>query len=216
MNHVKSCGNAYQSISICFNFGFIRLHLDFPLFSRQGLFIPVGSNLPLVPPSPPLRAPRQSRFWFWFWSSTTAQCLANPCALPLPVSSPLLSSSLFPPTLVDLYPPGVDARPLFIMLLKPATPLTILLLVAFALLLLSVISTPIVKGIPIATFENVDYGVFGYCKGSKCTDIHVGYTAGSYSSRPCYRLVLTDQMIYQPPAMTSICPPARESPSRPF
>ncbi|KAJ5692296.1 pH-response regulator protein palI/RIM9 [Penicillium macrosclerotiorum] len=63
------------------------------------------------------------------------------------------------------------------MLLKPATPLTILLLVAFALLLISCLSTPVVKGIPLATYSNVDYGVFGYCQGDKCTAIHVGYTS---------------------------------------
>ncbi|PTU21803.1 hypothetical protein P175DRAFT_0500689 [Aspergillus ochraceoroseus IBT 24754] len=62
------------------------------------------------------------------------------------------------------------------MLLKPATPLTILLLIAFALLLLSVLSTPIIKSIPLATFENVEYGVFGYCKAGKCSNLHVGYT----------------------------------------
>ncbi|KAL2867001.1 putative pH signal transduction protein PalI [Aspergillus lucknowensis] len=62
------------------------------------------------------------------------------------------------------------------MLLKPATPLTLLLLVAFVLLLLSVLSTPIVKNIPLATFDNVEYGVLGYCKAGKCTAIHVGYT----------------------------------------
>jgi hypothetical protein len=69
------------------------------------------------------------------------------------------------------------------MLLRPATPLTILLLIAFVLLLLSVISTPIVKGIPLATFKNVDYGVFGYCKNDKCTNIHVGYTNGLFPRR---------------------------------
>ncbi|KAL5361251.1 SUR7/PalI family-domain-containing protein [Aspergillus floccosus] len=68
------------------------------------------------------------------------------------------------------------------MLLRPATPLTILLLIAFVLLLLSVISTPIVKGIPLATFKNVDYGVFGYCKNGKCTDIHIGYTNDDMTS----------------------------------
>lgn len=68
------------------------------------------------------------------------------------------------------------------MLLKPATPLTVLLLIAFALLLLTCISTPIVKGIPLATFTDVDYGVFGYCQADKCTNIHVGYT--SSESRP--------------------------------
>lgn len=78
------------------------------------------------------------------------------------------------------------------MLLKPATPLTILLLVAFALLLLSCLSTPIIKGIPLATFTDVDYGVFGYCQSDKCTNIHVGYT--SSESRPrfaCCCLVLS-------------------------
>ncbi|KAJ5922060.1 hypothetical protein N7516_009763 [Penicillium verrucosum] len=68
------------------------------------------------------------------------------------------------------------------MLLKPATPLTILLLIAFVLLLLSCLSTPIVKGIPVASFKDVDYGVFGYCKGDTCTDIHVGYTSNDISS----------------------------------
>lgn len=73
------------------------------------------------------------------------------------------------------------------MLLKPATPLTILLLVAFALLLLSCLSTPIIKGIPLAKFTDVQYGVFGYCQGSKCTDIHVGYTSSKL--RKCVGLV---------------------------
>ncbi|KAJ6009437.1 hypothetical protein N7522_004453 [Penicillium canescens] len=68
------------------------------------------------------------------------------------------------------------------MLLKPATPLTILLLIAFALLLLSCLSTPIIKGIPLATFKDVDYGVFGYCKGNACTNIHVGYTSNDINS----------------------------------
>lgn len=64
------------------------------------------------------------------------------------------------------------------MLLKPATPLAILLLAAFALLLISVISTPIVKAIPLAAHENVDYGVFGYCQGNQCTSPRIGYSTG--------------------------------------
>ncbi|KAJ5124138.1 Actin cortical patch SUR7/pH-response regulator PalI [Penicillium bovifimosum] len=68
------------------------------------------------------------------------------------------------------------------MLLKPATPLSILLLIAFALLLLSCLSTPIVRGIPLATFRDVDYGVFGYCKGDTCTNIHVGYTSNDINN----------------------------------
>lgn len=69
------------------------------------------------------------------------------------------------------------------MLLRPATPLAVLLLAAFGLLVVSVLSTPIVKGIPLATFENVDYGVFGYCKGSTCTGINVGYTNSMFFCR---------------------------------
>ncbi|KAJ5118972.1 hypothetical protein N7526_010609 [Penicillium atrosanguineum] len=68
------------------------------------------------------------------------------------------------------------------MLLKPATPLTVLLLVAFALLLISCLSTPIIKGIPLATYSNVDYGVFGYCQGDVCTNIHVGYSTKDITS----------------------------------
>lgn len=63
-------------------------------------------------------------------------------------------------------------------MLRPATPLTLLLIAAFALLLLSVLSTPIIKAIPLATFEGVDFGVFGYCKGDDCSGIRIGYSTG--------------------------------------
>ncbi|KAI9733402.1 MAG: regulator of ime2 [Cirrosporium novae-zelandiae] len=43
-------------------------------------------------------------------------------------------------------------------MLRPATPLSILLFAAFILLLLSVLSTPIIKGIPLASYEGTDYG----------------------------------------------------------
>ncbi|OXV06326.1 hypothetical protein Egran_05906 [Elaphomyces granulatus] len=61
------------------------------------------------------------------------------------------------------------------MLLKPATPLTVLLLITFVLLLLSVLSTPIIKTIPLARFKDVDFGVFGWCENAQCSGIHVGY-----------------------------------------
>lgn len=64
-------------------------------------------------------------------------------------------------------------------MLRPATPLTLLLLIAFVLLLLSVISTPIVDGIPLASYKGVDFGVFG-C--SKCPGIQVGYSMFAHSS----------------------------------
>src|SRR4051794_21071600 len=67
-------------------------------------------------------------------------------------------------------------------MLKPATPLTALLLASFILLVISVISTPVVKGIPIATFQGVNFGVFGFCKGSQCSGIKIGYDTGSTST----------------------------------
>jgi hypothetical protein len=68
-------------------------------------------------------------------------------------------------------------------MLRPATPLTVLLLAAFVLLLISVISTPIVKSIPLATYDGVDYGVFGYCTKEGCSKIEIGYNFGQSRSR---------------------------------
>lgn len=65
------------------------------------------------------------------------------------------------------------------MLLKPATPLTVTLLAAFALLLLSVLSTPIVKAIPLAKVDGTSFGVLGYCTDSECTPFQVGYDFGN-------------------------------------
>ena len=62
-------------------------------------------------------------------------------------------------------------------MLRPATPLTLLLFIAFVLLLLSVLSTPIVHKIPLASFKGRDFGVFGYCtRGATCSGIQVGYS----------------------------------------
>lgn len=63
-------------------------------------------------------------------------------------------------------------------MLRPATPLSILFFVAFVLLLLSTLSTPVIKAIPLATYQGVNFGVFGYCKGSVCSGARVGYSTG--------------------------------------
>lgn len=60
-------------------------------------------------------------------------------------------------------------------MLRPATPLSVVLFVAFALILLSVLSTPIIEAIPLSTFEDVSFGVFGFCDGGDCTGIQIGY-----------------------------------------
>lgn len=64
-------------------------------------------------------------------------------------------------------------------MLRPATPLSILLFVSFVLLLISVISTPIVRGIPLARYQDVNFGVFGWCKDNGvCSPITVGWNTG--------------------------------------
>jgi len=68
------------------------------------------------------------------------------------------------------------------MKMRPATPLAVLLFVAFVFLLLSVLSTPIIKAIPLGSNNGFEYGVFGFCKGSSCSGIKVGYTNQDISS----------------------------------
>lgn len=64
-------------------------------------------------------------------------------------------------------------------MLRPATPLTLVLLCSFVLLLLSTLSSPIIPSIPIATFKGVHFGVFGYCQPEQgCTNVRIGYTTG--------------------------------------
>lgn len=65
------------------------------------------------------------------------------------------------------------------MLMKPATPLTVILFVSFALLLLSVLSTPIVKAIPLAKVDDISFGVLGYCRPSGCSEFQIGYDFGN-------------------------------------
>ncbi|KAI8962632.1 pali-domain-containing protein [Daldinia sp. FL1419] len=61
-------------------------------------------------------------------------------------------------------------------MLRPATPLTVLLFAAFAMLLLAVLSTPIIKAIPLGTYKGVNFGVFGFCEGDgRCSPIEIGY-----------------------------------------
>ncbi|KAI0118173.1 pali-domain-containing protein [Nemania sp. FL0031] len=70
-------------------------------------------------------------------------------------------------------------------MLRPATPLAILLFVAFVLLLLSVLSTPIIKAIPLGAYKSddgvVNFGVFGYCTADSCSPIEVGYDTSIFA-----------------------------------
>ncbi|KAK0613150.1 SUR7/PalI family-domain-containing protein [Bombardia bombarda] len=62
-------------------------------------------------------------------------------------------------------------------MLRPATPLSVLLFSAFCLLLLAVLSTPIIKAVPLCSFGGDDFGVFGYCTSTGCSPIEIGYDA---------------------------------------
>ncbi|KAK1758463.1 SUR7/PalI family-domain-containing protein [Echria macrotheca] len=62
-------------------------------------------------------------------------------------------------------------------MLRPATPLAVLLAAAFALLLLAVLSTPIIEAIPLGSFDGATFGVFGFCRDGVCSPIEVGYDA---------------------------------------
>ncbi|KYK59808.1 hypothetical protein DCS_00942 [Drechmeria coniospora] len=63
-------------------------------------------------------------------------------------------------------------------MLRPATPLSVLLLAALILLLLSVLSVPVTQSIALGKFNDVLFGVFGYCKGGTCSSIGIGYDTG--------------------------------------
>ena len=64
-------------------------------------------------------------------------------------------------------------------MLRPATPLSILFFAAFVLLLLSTLSTPVIRQIPLATFRGVNFGVLGYCNGTDCSGPMIGYDTGT-------------------------------------
>ncbi|RPB05409.1 pali-domain-containing protein [Choiromyces venosus 120613-1] len=67
------------------------------------------------------------------------------------------------------------------MRLRPATPLCILLFAAFALLLLSVLSTPVITSIHLASYNDTTFGVFGFCDAKSCSSVRIGYNMGSLS-----------------------------------
>lgn len=72
-------------------------------------------------------------------------------------------------------------------MLRPATPLSILFFVAFCLLLLSTLSTPIISAIPLATYRGINFGVLGYCpNGGSCKAPMIGYDTGTLLHEPVH------------------------------
>ncbi|KAK1782776.1 SUR7/PalI family-domain-containing protein [Copromyces sp. CBS 386.78] len=73
-------------------------------------------------------------------------------------------------------------------MLRPATPLAVLLFAAFGLLTLATISTPIIKQIPLSRFNikglgDLSFGVFGYCTSTGCSPIEIGYDTSAFSAQ---------------------------------
>ncbi|KAK9476221.1 SUR7/PalI family-domain-containing protein [Lipomyces japonicus] len=64
---------------------------------------------------------------------------------------------------------------------RAATPLCVLLAIAFGLQLVAVISAPIVEKITLADYQNVKFGVFGYCTSSGCSSVRIGYPSSIVS-----------------------------------
>lgn len=60
-------------------------------------------------------------------------------------------------------------------MIRPATILSVFVFVAFALLLIATLSTPVIKGIPLGSVDDVTFGVFGYCQADSCSDFSIGY-----------------------------------------
>ncbi|RYO03335.1 hypothetical protein AA0119_g4718 [Alternaria tenuissima] len=103
-------------------------------------------------------------------------------------------------------------------MLRPATPLSILFFVAFVLLLLSTLSTPLIKSIPLATYRGVHFGVLGYCENGDqgCKGPMIGYNteklfagedSSDFSLPSAQRHALSSILIVHPVAalMTLIC-----------
>ncbi|OAA62451.1 pH signal transduction protein [Niveomyces insectorum RCEF 264] len=68
-------------------------------------------------------------------------------------------------------------------MLRPATPLAVMLFAAFVLLLLSVLSTPLIKSIPLGSFHGFNFGVFGFCKpDGSCSKFELGYDTSTLFS----------------------------------
>ncbi|OAA75467.1 Actin cortical patch SUR7/pH-response regulator PalI [Akanthomyces lecanii RCEF 1005] len=90
-------------------------------------------------------------------------------------------------------------------MLRPATPLTILLAVALALLIIAVISAPVTKSIYLGKADDTIYGVFGRCTGGKCSSVGLGYDvtadgSSKFSLPDSVRKTLSNVLILHPVA----------------
>ncbi|KAJ2972409.1 hypothetical protein NQ176_g7174 [Zarea fungicola] len=91
-------------------------------------------------------------------------------------------------------------------MLRPSTPLTILLTAAFGLLLISVISAPITQSIYLGKADDTIFGVFGRCTGGKCSSVGLGYDdvtsdgSAKFNLPDSVRMTLSKVLILHPVA----------------
>jgi SUR7/PalI family len=99
-------------------------------------------------------------------------------------------------------------------MVRPATPLSVVFLAAFAFLLLASLSTPVVKSIPLGQDDDTTFGVWGFCNADGCSPIQIGYavpdlssTAGAFNLKPESRHTISFLLIVHPIAalFTLIC-----------
>jgi hypothetical protein len=90
-------------------------------------------------------------------------------------------------------------------MLRPATPLTVVFVVSFALLLVASLSTPVVKSIPLGQDDDTTFGVWGFCTSEECSQIQIGYampdlnsTAGAFNLKPENRHTISYLLIVHP------------------
>lgn len=68
---------------------------------------------------------------------------------------------------------------------RVASTLTVLVLIAFVLELLAVLSVPVTKTITLSEYGDYKFGVFGYCntKTNKCSSVGVGYDVSNVDNK---------------------------------
>ncbi|CCH46689.1 pH-response regulator protein [Wickerhamomyces ciferrii] len=60
--------------------------------------------------------------------------------------------------------------------IRPATTLAVVLAIAFAFHLITILSVPITSSITLCTYDGYKFGVFGLCHGDKCSNPAIGYS----------------------------------------
>ncbi|KAF3768461.1 pali-domain-containing protein, partial [Cryphonectria parasitica EP155] len=66
-------------------------------------------------------------------------------------------------------------------MIRASTPVAVLLTIAFGLLLVATLSTPVIKSIVLGSVDDVTFGVLGYCTKTGCT-LDIEYDAASITT----------------------------------